>query len=120
MRVLVVKTTSLGDVIHTLPALTDASTRMPGIRFDWVVEPAYEPVCRWHTAVERTIVVAYRRWRRAPLRSVGLVAEFGTALRARRYDRVIDAQGLLKSAMLTALARGPRHGFDYASVGEWP
>jgi heptosyltransferase-1 len=120
MHILVVKTTSLGDVLHTLPALTDAAACVPGIRFDWLVEPAYEPVCRWHPAVERTITVAYRRWRRSPMRSVGPAREFHNTLRSRHYDLVIDAQGLIKSAMFTALARGPRHGFNFRSAGEWP
>src|SRR5262245_21855158 len=109
MRVLIVKTTSLGDVIHTLAPLTDATAQVPGIRFDWVVEPAYEAVCRWHPAVDRTILVSYRRWRREPLRKrVGPFQVFARTLRTRRYDRVIDAQGLMKSALFTAFAAGPR------------
>jgi heptosyltransferase-1 len=66
LRVLVVKTSSLGDVIHTLPALTDAAAALPGIRFDWAVEQAFAEIPAWHPAVERVIPVAIRRWRKSP------------------------------------------------------
>ena len=64
MRVLLIKTSSLGDVIHTLPALTDAMRAIPGIRFDWVVEEGFAEIPRWHPAVDRVIPVALRRWRK--------------------------------------------------------
>ena len=62
MKVLVVKTSSLGDVLHTLPAVTDAAAALPGLRFDWVVEEAFAEVPAWHGAVDRVIPVALRRW----------------------------------------------------------
>ena len=68
MRALVVKMSSLGDVIHTLPALTDAAAALPGIQFDWVVEEAFAEIPAWHHAVDRVIPVALRRWRKRPLR----------------------------------------------------
>ena len=64
MRVLIIKTSSLGDVIHTLPALTDAAHAIPGIRFDWVVEEGFAEIPSWHPAVDRVIPVAIRRWRK--------------------------------------------------------
>lgn len=64
MRVLIIKTSSLGDVIHTLPALTDAAHAIPGIRFDWVVEEGFAEIPSWHPAVDQVIPVAIRRWRR--------------------------------------------------------
>jgi heptosyltransferase I len=69
MKVLVVKTSSMGDVIHTLPALTDAAEAMPEIVFDWVVEEAFAEVPAWHPSVRRVIPVAIRRWRKAPLKA---------------------------------------------------
>ena len=63
MRVLLIKTSSLGDVIHTLPALTDAARAIPGIQFDWVVEEGFAEIPSWHPAVARVIPVALRRWR---------------------------------------------------------
>jgi heptosyltransferase-1 len=120
MRVLIVKTSSLGDVIHTLPALTDAARALPGIRFDWVVEEAFAEIPRWHPAVDVVIPVAVRRWRKHPLqaRRSGEWAAFRAAIRTREYDAVIDAQGLLKSAWLARHARGPLHGLDRQSARE--
>lgn len=118
MRLLVVKTSSLGDVIHTLAALSDAAQRVPGLRVDWLVEEAFAEIPAWHPAVERVIPVALRRWRRAPWRAGAEWRDFLRKLRAVDYDRVVDAQGLVKSALLTRLARGPRHGLDRASARE--
>lgn len=121
MRVLIVKTSSMGDVLHTLPALTDAMHAIPGIRFDWVVEEGFAQIPGWHEAVERVIPVAIRRWRKAWF-SAPVKAErraFRDAVRAVRYDAIIDAQGLVKSAALvTRLAHGPKHGMDWQSARE--
>ena len=120
MRALVVKMSSLGDVIHTLPALTDAAAALPGIQFDWVVEEAFAEIPAWHHAVDRVIPVALRRWRKRPLRDfTGPQWRAARAsLRDRRYDAVIDAQGLLKSAFISRLVTGPRYGMDKATVRE--
>jgi heptosyltransferase-1 len=119
LTVLIVKTSSMGDVIHTFPAVTDAARARPGIRFDWAVEEGLAELPGWHPAVESTIPVALRRWRRPPRRGLaGELRAFRTALRARRYDAVIDAQGLYKSAAIAVLARGRCHGFDIATARE--
>lgn len=119
-RVLVVKTSSLGDVIHTLPALTDAAAVIPGIRFDWVVEESFSEVPGWHPAVDRVIAVAVRRWRKHPWQAwrSGQWQDFKRRIGTHSYDAVIDAQGLLKSAWLTRYARGPRYGLDKQSARE--
>ena len=121
MRVLVVKTSSLGDIIHTLPALTDASNNLPGIRFDWVVEEAFSAIPTWHPQVDTIIPVAIRRWRKylfTLIRS-GEWQQYKSTLQKYHYDAVIDAQGLLKSAFLvTHLARGKRFGPDRHSARE--
>ena len=121
MRVLIVKTSSMGDVLHTLPALTDAMQALPGIRFDWVVEEGFSQIPGWHTAVERVIPVAIRRWRKAwfsaPIRTERQA--FRDAIRTVQYDAIIDAQGLVKSAALvTRLAHGVKHGMDWRSARE--
>ncbi len=120
MRILFVKTSSLGDVIHHCPAVSDAARHVRGARIDWVVEEAFADVPRMHRAVHRVIPVALRRWRRAPLRrSVrDEFAEFRRVLAEERYDRIVDTQGLLKSALIARLARGPRHGYDRGSARE--
>lgn len=121
MRVLIVKTSSMGDVLHTLPALTDAQQAIPGIRFDWVVEEGFAQIPTWHAAVERVIPVAIRRWRKAWF-SDPIKAErkaFRDAIQAEHYDAVIDAQGLVKSAALvTRLAHGTKHGMDWQTARE--
>ena len=120
MRVLVVKMSSLGDVVHTLPALTDAAAAIPGIRFDWVVEEAFAEIPAWHPAVDRVIPIALRRWRKTPLKSFG-GPEWRAcrqALRKTHYDAVIDAQGLLKSALVARMVRAPRYGMDRSSARE--
>lgn len=120
LQVLVVKTSSLGDVVHTLPALTDAARALPGIRFDWVVEEAFAEIPARHPSVRRVLPCALRRWRKAPLQTWqnGEWRAFSHRLRAERYDRVIDAQGLIKSALITRMANGPKAGLDRNSARE--
>ena len=121
MRVLVIKTSSMGDIVHTLPALSDAVAARPGIRFDWVVEEAYAEIPAWHPAVETVIPVALRRWRQRPRSQLHRQQwrECKAHLSKNYYDFIIDAQGLLKSAWLTRYARGPRYGMDAKSVREF-
>ena len=104
MKALLVKTSSLGDVVHTLPAVTAAGRH--GVRFDWVVEEAYQAIAERHPAVDRVIPMAWRRWRRRLLGSRGEMAAFLAQLGTRHYDLVLDAQGLVKSAVVAATARG--------------
>ncbi len=120
MRILLVKMSSLGDVVHTLPALTDAAAAMPGIRFDWVVEEAFAEIPGWHPAVQRTIPIALRRWRKHPLRDFTGPEwrEFRRQVRGQHYDAVIDAQGLLKSALVSRLVKAPLYGLDKQSARE--
>ena len=119
-RILFVKTSSLGDVVHHCPAVTDVARRHPEAQIDWVVEAPFAEVAGLHPAVRRVIPVRIRRWRGA-LASPGTwreIAAFRRALRDARYDLVIDTQGLLKSAWICALAQGERHGYDPASARE--
>ncbi|RTE67150.1 lipopolysaccharide heptosyltransferase RfaC [Amphritea opalescens] len=121
MKVLIVKTSSMGDVIHTLPALTDAVKAIPEIRFDWVVEEAFAEIPSWHSAVDRVIPVAIRRWRKNLWQtfSKGEWRRYRAALAETHYDLVIDAQGLLKSAALvTRYSHGVRCGYDKSSARE--
>ncbi len=118
--VLFVKTSSLGDVIHHMPAVTEARAQRPTFRLAWVVEEAFAPLVRLHPAVDDVIPVASRRWRRSLL---GLsawreISAFWRALRARDYDAIIDTQGLVRSALITRWARGRRHGYDAGSIRE--
>lgn len=120
MRVLIIKTSSLGDVVHTLPALTDARLAIPEISFDWVVEEAFAPIPSWHSAVNEVIPAALRRWRKSPFskQTRQQWREFKNRIMTADYDMVIDAQGLIKSAWLTRMAKGTSHGLDRQSARE--
>ena len=112
MRILLVKTSSLGDVVHNLPVASDIRARHPEAVIDWVVEESFADIPRLHPAVGRVIPVAVRRWRRAPLAAATWREwrGFRAAVRAQAYDLVLDTQGLIKSALLARQARGRRAG----------
>ncbi|XOV86072.1 MAG: lipopolysaccharide heptosyltransferase I [Pseudomonadota bacterium] len=118
MKVLLVRMSSLGDVIHALPAVSDALAALPDLELDWVVEEAFVEIPAMHEGVRRTIPIALRRWRRNPTASVSPLAEFARGLRREQYDLIIDAQGLLKSALVGLLARGPIAGLNWGSARE--
>ncbi|MBK4764867.1 MAG: lipopolysaccharide heptosyltransferase RfaC [Pantoea sp. Brub] len=121
MRVLIVKLSSMGDIIHCFPALTDAMYYFPNIRFDWVIEEDFAEIPRWHIAVNNIITVSIRRWKNhwfnAQIKQERLLCK--TLLQSRTYDAVIDAQGLIKSAMfITQYSNGIKHGYDVYSARE--
>jgi lipopolysaccharide heptosyltransferase I len=119
-KILLVKTSSLGDVIHNLPVASDIHRQLPEARVDWLVEEPYAALVALHPAVRRVIPVAMRRWRRGLLghRTWKEIAEFRRLSQAEAYDAVVDTQGLMKSALLARAARGRHHGFDAASARE--
>lgn len=120
MRVLIVKVSSLGDVIHTLPAITDASRANRNLVFDWVVEEAFTEVPGWHPAVENVIPVGIRRWRKHWIKSYfkGDIAEFRNRLQQVHYDMVIDAQGLIKSGIVSRMSKGLTVGLSNRTIRE--
>ena len=112
--ILFVKTSSLGDVVHNCPAVSDAARAFPGAAIDWVVEEPFAGIAAMHRAVRRVIPVAVRRWRGA-LWKPSVWSEIGALrrqVRGERYDAVIDTQSLLKSALITTprVGHAPRHG----------
>ena len=121
MRLLLVKTSSLGDVIHNLPVVSDLHRRFPDAQIDWCVEEAFAEIPRLHPAVAEIIPVALRRWRKN-LGKTGVwreMAAFRRRLQQESYDAVLDTQGLVKSALITRLARGLRLGYN-AEVAREP
>lgn len=120
MKVLVVKMSSMGDVVHTLPAVTDALAARPDITVDWCVEAAFAPIVRLHPGVRRIHEIRLRAWRKTPFSAASWRAARALRrdLKVERYDLVIDAQGLLKSALLARLTGAPVAGFDAASARE--
>ncbi len=119
-RVLLVKTSSMGDVVHALPVVADIRAALGAVTIDWLVEEAYAPLLRAHPGVDRVIELALRRWRRSPCAPEtrqqwrALLAQ----LREKRYDVVIDLQGLVKSAAVARLARGVHVGLSWAAARE--
>jgi heptosyltransferase-1 len=119
-ELLFIKTSSLGDVIHHMPAITEARRHLRPVRVSWLVEEAFAPLVGLHAGVDAVIPVATRRWRRlwhrrSTWREVG---EFVARLRAKPYDAIVDSQGLLRTAVMAKLARGERHGYDAGSARE--
>jgi heptosyltransferase-1 len=119
-RILLVKTSSLGDVVHNLPVATDIRAAAPSAEIHWVVEQPFAAIPGLHPAVTRVIPVAIRRWRTHFLDQAVReeIRAFTRELKRDHYDAVIDTQGLLKSALLAWTARGIRHGLDFASSRE--
>ena len=120
MNILIIKTSSLGDVIHMLPAVTDAAQAVAPLRIDWLVEESFAAIPAWHPAVDRVIPIAMRRWKKQwSARSTWQeISAARAALRLASYDLVIDSQGLVKSALWCRVARGLRVGYDSGSARE--
>src|SRR5262245_37756103 len=118
--ILFIKTSSLGDVIHHMPAVTEARRQRGDARLAWAVEEAFAPLVRLHPAVDEVIPLASRRWRNELMRlsTWREVADFVRAVRIRTYDEIIDSQGLFRTAVAARLSRGRRHGYGTQSIRE--
>lgn len=121
MHIGIVKTSSMGDVIHALPVVSDLKRAHPQARIDWIVESSFAEIPAWHPGVERVVPVSIRRWRRS-LTDRRTWAEFGEFRRqlqlTPRYDLVLDLQGLYKSVAVALLMNGPRAGFSWRCARE--
>lgn len=125
MRILIVKLSSLGDVVHTMPVVHDIHEAYPEALIDWVVEPGFAPLVRRVSGIHSSIECAIRRWRKGWWKSEVRHewSEFRDAIRAKPYDAIIDFQGLTKSVLIARLARGTRFGLANQTDGaghEWP
>lgn len=120
MKILVIKTSSLGDVVHMLPAINDAARSVANLEIDWVVEEGFAEVPSWHPGVRNIIPLAIRRWRKK-LYSRQTWREINAFLQRvweEDYDLVLDTQGLFKSALIARLAKGTSFGYDRHSIRE--
>jgi heptosyltransferase-1 len=129
MQILIVKMSSLGDVIQTIPVVHDVRQRFPAARIDWVVEENFAPLVRQVSGLQRVLPIAQRRWRKLRWSAQNRAerAAFDAQLQAQRYDAVIDFQGLIKSALEARAAGLSRDGFSatYGNASdacsyEWP
>ena len=118
--ILFVKTSSLGDVIHHMPAVADVRHHSPDAHISWIVEEAYVPLVSLHPDVNKIIPVATRRWRRhlGEAQTWREMRDFRASIRRRPFDAIIDTQGLIRTALMTRMASGPRHGYDRFSIRE--
>ena len=123
-KLLIIKTSSLGDVIHCLPVIHDIRAHFPNAQIDWVVEEAFADIPRMHTGVNRAYTVAMRHWRNElfNLKTWEAIAAFKKIIKQTQYDAVIDCQGLLKSALICkqtlTTIKGEKHGYDKHSIRE--
>jgi len=118
--ILFIKTSSLGDVVHHMPAVTDVRRRYPDARLTWVVEEAFAPLAQLHPAIGEVIPVSTRRWRSQLLNggTWSEISAFKAKLKLVRAEKVIDTQGLIRSALIARSASGELHGYDAASIKE--
>lgn len=120
-RVLAVRLGAMGDVIHALPAVSALARALPEAKVDWIVEPHWACLLEGNPHVGSVVPFPLKAWRKKPFSAESwsaarrLIAE----LRARRYDLVVDFQGLIKSACLARLTGSPRRvGFETAALRE--
>ena len=110
----------MGDVVHTMPAISDIAANVPSAQIDWLIEAPFAALPAMHPAIRTVIPIAWRKWRKrlfaADTRAAMAAAR--AQLKAEQYDLIIDFQGLLKSALWATQARGPRAGYDWASARE--
>lgn len=123
MKILIVKLSSLGDVVHAMPAVRDLARAYPEAQIDWVVERGFVPLVRRCKGVCRVIASDLRAWRKAPFSAETRQAwgRFKADLGSDAYDAVIDLQGLSKSALVAWLAKlsdgGKRYGLANQTEG---
>jgi heptosyltransferase I len=120
VKILIVKLSSLGDVVHAMPAVQDIRRALPQTQIDWVVERAFAPLVQRCEGVQRVIGCELRRWRKSPLGSQTRSEwrAFRDALREQSYDAVLDLQGLTKSALVSRTARLSGGGKRYALANQ--
>ena len=119
-RILIVKTSSMGDVVHAMPVVADIHAHLPGVQIDWLVESAFAPIPQMHPGLRRVLPMAWRKWRGQMLsgNTWAAIGALRQQLRDERYDLVLDLQGLLKSALWARQAKSPVLGYDRASIRE--
>ncbi len=123
MRILIVKLSSLGDIIHAFPVLSYLNQYYPHTKIDWVVEKPFAELVQAHPLVNKVLCVQTKKWRSELWKKTAWqeMAAFRGELQEYLYDIVIDLQGNMKSGLVTASAKSHlKVGFGYNSVSEWP
>jgi heptosyltransferase-1 len=119
-RILLVKTSSLGDVIHNLPVVNDILQHAPQVHIDWLVEESFADIPHLHTGISHVFTLALRRWKKHIFsqKTWQEMAAFKQLIQQHHYDAIIDTQGLIKSALAMRYAHGTKHGYDKQSIRE--
>ncbi|OCB01769.1 lipopolysaccharide heptosyltransferase I [Acidithiobacillus ferrivorans] len=118
MKILLLRLSSMGDVLHTLPAVTDLQQARPDLHLHWLVEPAFAPIALLHPGVARVVPFSLRNYKKQWYGLAVALRDLRRDLRAEGYDQILDAQGLYKSALLGRLGGAPLWGLDAASARE--
>jgi heptosyltransferase-1 len=120
MRILLIKMSSMGDVFHTFPALSDAQKNLPGLVVDWVVEKGFAEIPQWHPIVDKVYPIELRKWRKTPFskQTRQEMKTFFETINQTKYDLILDAQGLYKSLWVGRNVNAPISGLDYKSARE--
>jgi len=117
LRIAIVRLSALGDIVNTAVVLQIIHHYYPDATIDWFVEEAFAPILQDHPLLHTVIPIPLKRLKKN--KSFSLLKEMITTLRScKKYDQIIDAQGLLKSAIVSALLPGKVHGFDSLSARE--
>ncbi len=123
MNILIVKTSSLGDIIHAFPVLEYLKEIYPACSIDWVVEESLSELVKSHPLVNDTLTISSKQWRSSPLKKTTwqAIRSFCKNMQKKKYDFVFDLQGNIKSGIVTALAKSDQKiGFGYQAVPELP
>ena len=120
MRILLIKMSSMGDVFHTFPALSDAQKNLPGLVVDWVVEKGFAEIPKWHPIVDKVYPIELRKWRKTPFskQTRQEMKTYFEAINQTKYDLILDAQGLYKSLWVSRKVNAPISGLDFKSARE--
>lgn len=117
-RILFIKLTSLGDLIHAFPALTDASRAYPDLKIDWMIDENFAEVAKWHPGIDQVFMTNHRRWLKGLASSINPIVTLVKKIRQVKYDLIIDGQGNFKTALFALSLSGPIAGFDFHSIRE--
>ncbi|MDP1783800.1 MAG: lipopolysaccharide heptosyltransferase I [Sulfuricurvum sp.] len=116
-RIAIVRLSALGDIVNTAVVLQIIRRHYPDVLIDWFVEEAFAPVLRHHPLIHEVVAIPLKKIKKE--KNISLLRTTIRSLRSREpYDHIIDAQGLLKSAIVAAFLPGPVHGFDRSSARE--
>lgn len=120
LRILLVKTSSMGDVIHNMAVASDIHAHFPDALIDWVVETSFVEIVKLNPNINSIITVAMRRWKRAIFSGLTWreISAFKRQINAQKYDAILDTQALLKSAIISRLANGTTHGPNFKTARE--